>query len=224
MSQVIISGFSGLVGNEVLRLLIQEPMITSIILIGRTKPTLLHKKVTFYKSDFSTFPQLEIQINASAICCLGTTMETAGSKEAFLKIEHDMVLNFANWCLDLKCIDFHYVSALGANTNSKIFYNHVKGKVEEHLSQLKFKSTYFYRPSLLLGPRKEFRLGELIFQKLSPILNFALIKSLKKYQAIKASVVAKNIVKNIGCNKAAEDITNNKICIIENLEMIQTLK
>jgi len=216
MSQVIISGYSGLVGSEVLKLLIQDPKVTSIILIGRKEPVILDKKISFFKSDFTTFPQLELQTNAFAICCLGTTMKSAGSKEVFLKIEHDMVLNFANWCQNLKCTDFHYVSALGADKSSKVFYNHVKGQVEESLSKFNFSSVYFYRPSLLLGERKEFRAAELLSQKLSPAFNLVLIGTLKKYRAIPAKLVAKSILNQI----QSYEFAKNKTCIIENEQML----
>lgn len=217
MFNFIISGYSGLVGSEVLKLLTNEPNTTSIVLIGRKEPDFYHKKMKFYKSDFSTFPNIMPQTNLSAICCLGTTLKAVGSKDNFIKIEHDLVINFAKWSSSLSCNHFHYVSALGAHKKSKIFYNHVKGKVEESLAQLSFKSISFYRPSLLIGDRKEFRLGELILQKMSPVLNLALQGPLIKYQAIKASNVAKFIVHR---SLQANLLNPNKFEIIENDQML----
>ena len=129
------------------------------------------------------------------ICCLGTTIKQAGSQEAFRKVDFDYVLEFAKVAEREGAKKFIVVSALGANSHSSVFYNKVKGDMETAVQKLKIPEIVILEPSLLLGKRIESRPAEALTQKLSPLLNSILFGPLKKYRAIKASDVAKAIVK-----------------------------
>lgn len=109
-----------------------------------------------------------------AFCALGTTMRKAGSKEAFRAVDHDMVLRYATACRDAGVKAFHAVSTAGANPHSRIFYSRVKGETEDGLKALGFDSLGLYRPSLLMGERRERRPGEraaiAVARTLSPVI------------------------------------------------------
>ena len=114
-------------------------------------------------------------------CCLGTTIKTAGSKEAFRKVDLDYVVNVAKAAKENGVNHFAVVSAMGADKNSNIFYNKTKGEMEDAIKTIGFNSTYIIRPSLLLGDRKEFRFGELLGKFIMITLSFLIPK---KYRAI----------------------------------------
>ena len=114
-------------------------------------------------------------------CCLGTTIKTAGSKDAFRKVDLDYVVNVAKVAKENGINHFAVVSSMGADKQSNIFYNKTKGEMEEAIKSIGFDSTYVIRPSLLLGNRKEFRVGELIVKFFMISLSFLIPK---KYRAI----------------------------------------
>jgi uncharacterized protein YbjT (DUF2867 family) len=89
---------------------------------------------------------------------------------------------------------FVVISSLGADSNSKVFYNRVKGEMEEAIQKLNYPCLRIIRPSLLLGNRKEFRLAEKIGVLLTPLLNPFMMGSLKKYRPVQAESVAKFMV------------------------------
>jgi uncharacterized protein YbjT (DUF2867 family) len=96
------------------------------------------------------------------VCALGTTMRKAGSQERFRRVDHDYPLAAARIGLRQGARHFLLVSALGANVRSRIFYNRVKGEVENDIRTLPYRSVTIVRPSLLVGERDEVRLGESI--------------------------------------------------------------
>jgi uncharacterized protein YbjT (DUF2867 family) len=98
-------------------------------------------------------------------CCLGTTIKAAGSKENFEKVDDDAVVAFAKIAKAHDATSFTFVSAMGANANSMFFYNQVKGRTENDVQALGLRSLIIFRPALLVGPRREFRLGEKITTK-----------------------------------------------------------
>ena len=127
-------------------------------------------------------------------CCLGTTIKVAGSKEAFYKVDYTYVVESARIAKSMGVAGFSVVTAMGSNSKSRIFYNRVKGEVESSLESLGFSSLQIFRPSLLLGERKDFRRGEKIGGVISRAFSFAFVKSLKKYKPIQGILVAKSML------------------------------
>jgi len=121
-------------------------------------------------------------------CCLGTTIKKAKSKEAFRAVDLEAPLLLAKISKELGAQKFILVSSLGANKNSSIFYNQVKGEVEEAIKQIGFGSFHILRPSLLLGPRQEERTGEDAAKFFYKVFGFLVPK---KYQAIESIKVAR---------------------------------
>ena len=111
------------------------------------------------------------------------------------KIDHTLVVTIAALMKKQGAEQFLVISAMGADSNSKVFYNRTKGEMEEGLQDLKYPCLRIIRPSLLLGPRKEFRLGEKIGILFTPVLKPFLLGSLKKYRPVQAESVAKFMVK-----------------------------
>jgi len=142
--------------------------------------------------DFGKMDQHFEALKASVfICCLGSTIKKAGSKEAFYKVDHDYVMTFARLAEKAQAQKLLIISAMGADAKSRFFYNRVKGEMERDLRSLQIPQIEIFRPSLILGERKEARAGEALGQKLSPMMNALMIGSLKKYRAITAIDIAK---------------------------------
>ncbi len=180
--RVLLVGGSGLVGSACLALLANDPQVAHVRVLLRRSMTLAellgpqenakaHSYATqqaMAKLEVVTvdFDHLEAHANLFAVdavvCALGTTIKQAGSQVAFRKVDHDYPLAVARLAKAQGAQQFLMVSALGAQASSRVFYNRVKGEVENAITDLGFASLTIAQPSLLLGERAEFRLGERI--------------------------------------------------------------
>ncbi|AKE93487.1 NAD(P)H-binding protein [Cronobacter sakazakii] len=199
MSRVLITGASGLVGSHLLRMLVDEPRVTSII-----APTRRPLRVPMHKVENPCDPQLSdvlTQLSAPldiVFCCLGTTRREAGSKEAFILADYTLVVDTSLAGLRLGAKHVLVVSALGANPNSPFFYNRVKGEMETALKAQGWPRLTIARPSLLIGDREKRRAGESFMAPL-----FRLLPG--KWKAIEAQTVAQAMV-NAALSPAQEDV------------------
>lgn len=210
-----ISGTSGLIGMQLLHQLIKGNEYDSIISIGRRKLALKHEKLVQITGDLAGlkswnleeklreediggiyFPLVQAikdqMVEIHAYCSLGTTIKSAGSKEKFYQVDHDLVINFASWVKKQGATKLLYVSSMGADPMSSVFYSKVKGETEEDLKVFSFDYLGIMQPSILLGSRNEFRLGEEVAKILmKPLVWF---KLLKKYRPIHDYQVAKAMI------------------------------
>lgn len=187
--KICIIGASGLVGHELHILLSQNANIEEITAVTHKPLQEILPNTTNRVVYFLNLSELSIKADVY-ICCLGTTIKSAGSPAAFRLVDYEYVLQFAELAKKNGAQKFMLISALGADAQSKIFYNQVKGQVEADVCRLKIASIDIFRPSLLLGERNEVRPGEFLAQKISPIINPLLIGPLQKYRPIEAKTVA----------------------------------
>jgi uncharacterized protein YbjT (DUF2867 family) len=170
----LVAGASGLVGGHLLDALLGSPLYREVCSIGRRSLPQQHPKLLQRTVDFSRLESEALPPSDDAFCCLGTTIKKAGSQEAFRAVDHDAVLAFAKAARKAGTRRFLVVSALGADPRSRIFYNRVKGEIEEDLKGVGFESLIILRPSLLLGDRAESRPGEhaaiVVSKLLGPLL------------------------------------------------------
>jgi uncharacterized protein YbjT (DUF2867 family) len=131
---------------------------------------------------------------------LGTTIKNAGTQDAFRKVDFDYPIKIAALTQHCGAAQFLLVSSLGADPHSRVFYNRVKGEVEESVQKISFVTINIFRPSLLLGKRTEYRTGEKAGAFIMSGLKFALAGPLKKYRAIQARDVAKAMVRTAQMN------------------------
>ncbi|HYI12551.1 MAG TPA: oxidoreductase [Thermoanaerobaculia bacterium] len=159
--RALLLGATGLVGSELLRLLLDDPGFGPIRVLARRSTGVAHPKLEEHLLDLDRMNEHpELFAVDTIFCALGTTIKIAGSQDAFRRVDHDYPIAAAKLGLAQGARHYLLVSSLGANANSRIFYNRVKGEVERDLSALPYPSITIARPSLLLGPRTEFRLGE----------------------------------------------------------------
>ncbi|TAH18880.1 MAG: oxidoreductase [Cytophagales bacterium] len=189
----LLLGASGLTGGLCLQELMEDPTFDKVITPLRKEMVLAHPKLEQVIINFDKIVDNQDKFRADVVfCCLGTTIRKAGSKEIFKKIDYEYPLLFAQLALKQGATTFVLVSAMGAATNSLFFYSRVKGELESELKKLGYQTLIILQPSLLLGDRKEQRLGEDVAKIFSPIFNFF---TPKKYKAIHAEQVAKAMVK-----------------------------
>ncbi len=160
MRKLILVGATGLVGRHVLRLALADDRVGAVVAPARRDPP-GHPKLSAPRVDFERLPEAAEWWRADAVVCtLGTTMRTAGSREAFRRVDHDYPLAVARLARRHGTPAYVLNSALGADARSRIFYNRVKGELEEALAAQGFESLTFVRPGLIGGERDEFRRGE----------------------------------------------------------------
>lgn len=191
-SSVLLLGASGLVGGECLNLLLQKDTFDPVVVLNRRKlEAARHPRVIEFITAFENIAELSDLIRAeSVICALGTTIKKAGSQSSFRKVDYDIPVEIGKIAMKNGTRNFILVSALGANPDSKIFYNRIKGEVETAIRQLGFESAVFLRPSLLLGNRKEQRTGEKLARQLGHWFSFLLPGKYKPVEARTVSAAA----------------------------------
>jgi len=194
--KLAIIGSSGLTGTEVTRSALTESDVTKLILISRKTSALSDAKIEeVILKPFSKDKIVNLNINADIfICCLGTTIKKAGNKEDFYKVDHDFILAFTKLAKKQNAKACFVISARGANKNSKIFYNRIKGETEEAMRKLALDSLYILRPSLLIGDRQEPRLVESIGMFLVKALQPVLSENLRKTISTPTSNIADYIL------------------------------
>jgi uncharacterized protein YbjT (DUF2867 family) len=194
----IISGATGLVGEQLLNQLLSDAVYRKVIAIVRKPMDLVHEKLEQKVIDFGQLPETITGLKADdGYCCLGTTIKAAGSKERQYVIDHDYVVEFAKGCHQTGVTRFAVVSSIGANADSANFYLRTKGEMECDLKKIPFKAIFILQPSMLLGGRKEFRAGEKAAIALMHVMNPLMIGGLKRYRGVQASDVARCMISHI---------------------------
>lgn len=158
---VMLVGATGLVGAECLRLLEHDPSVGRIVILSRRPLTEAPAKAEVHVVKFDNLDDHGALFDVDQIiCALGTTIRAAGSRPAFRRVDFGYGLKVAALGAEHGARHFLLVSAIGANAASRVFYNRVKGELEDAIRGLPYRSITIVRPSLLLGTRREFRLGE----------------------------------------------------------------
>lgn len=189
---VLLMGATGLIGRHCLEHLLASSKVDKVVAPTRRTINNRNSKLRNVLIDFDSMDEYEELFDVDAIiCCLGTTIKTAGSRSAFRKVDFQYALEAAQLGRSKKAKAFYLVSAVGADIKSPFFYSRVKGELETKLRQLEYGSLSIYRPSLLIGDREDKRRAEYFFGKAAGLANPLLSGRLSKYSAIKAEVVAK---------------------------------
>ncbi|WP_166245195.1 oxidoreductase [Paenibacillus turpanensis] len=192
--RALVFGGSGLVGSQLLQLLGGSPLYKDVYAFVRrplegaplsviqiTVPELSEEELGKHRELFG---------GSDVYCCLGTTIRIAKTQEAFRKVDYEYPLAIGRLCRSEGAAALLVISSMGANPASRVFYSRTKGEMERDLAALGLPALVLVRPSLLIGERKEFRLGEQAAAVVSRVLPFRLLGPLRKYAPIEASAVA----------------------------------
>lgn len=189
--KALLVGASGLVGYELLQILLEAPEYDSVTIFIRNKLDIKHPKLEQLVINFDNLLNYSKYFKVDDVyCCLGTTIKKAGSQQAFCKVDFNYPLTVAKLAKENDVKKFLIITAMGSDSGSKIFYNRVKGEVEEEIKKVNLPSLHIFRPSLLLGERKEFRFGEKLASILSPLFSVFMVGNFRKYKPIHGRNVA----------------------------------
>lgn len=197
----LLAGATGLVGRALLPLLLASERYAKVIVVGRRASAMQHPKLTQVVTELSQLETERLRLIADDVyCCLGTTRQQAGSKEAFFEVDFLRVVKLATITAANSATQFLVVSSLGAAVKSHFYYSQVKGEMEAAVRQKPFRAIHIFRPSLLLGERTAPRLGERIGGWLLALMRPLLRGNWRKYRPVLATAVAQAMLQ-----AAAED-------------------
>ena len=216
MKTAAIFGSSGLIGKSILLKLLKSDNYSRVKAFVRSEIEIDHPKLDIIITDFSKLDEIEYLLNVDeCYFCIGTTRRKTPRKTDYIKIEYELPIKIAEICKRNAINKFIYISSLGASPNAAGLYLKNKGKTESDLKNLKFKKLIIVRPSILVGERKENRIGEKLGLLIMNSLSILLMGKLKKYKPIKAMVVANSIFKIANKNIEKEIFESDELVEIE---------
>lgn len=218
MKKAIVYGASGLVGSYILETLLNNTNYEQVVIVVRKELNIQHPKLKTLIGDFNTLPEVVKDIHVDEVfIALGTTQKKTPDKKLYYQIDHDYPVLAAKLAKENGAKSVFLVSAIGANAKSSIFYTRMKGETEQDIINLNLDHTYIFRPSMILGDRKESRPLEKVFIGIFKFINPLFVGGINKYKGIEASDIAKAMVKSANA-------LNEKVKILHWEEMTGLLK
>ena len=191
--KAIIIGATGATGKSLLPLLTEHSEIERIDCFGRRNPDFSHPKLYAHQIDFAQITTWRNEVQGDVLfACLGTTLKAAGSKEAQWAVDYEANLEFAKAARENGVHTLVLVSASGANAASRLFYQKMKGELEQALIALNFPRLIIFRPPLLIRPNSD-RLGEKVAERFFRVLNR--IGMLKNQRPLAVEALAQAMLK-----------------------------
>ena len=190
----MIAGASGLVGRHCLRILLERPEYERVTALVRRPLELSHPKLEQREVDFERLDRADLPPVDDVYCTLGTTIKTAGSKEAFLRVDYDYPRMLAERTGELGARRLLLVTSVATDPRSPNYYLKVKGRLEAQVAGLPFEAIGYFRPSFLAGRRDEARPGERVGVFFAEAFRFLLFGPMRIYRAIPAETVAAAMV------------------------------
>ena len=209
-NKAIVIGATGLVGQALVEQLQQADDFSEITVVVRKKSDKFnaYSKVNqLVLDDFLLLNDEDVAGHSHAFSCLGSTIKQAGSKQAFYAIDYEINAHFADLIQD-KNIHLWVISALGANAKSPIFYNKVKGELENYLKQLTIYKLSIFQPSLLIGKRSDVRVFEDMAQTLFKLVEKTWTKPFK-VKPVSAKQLAHTMLQAAQTQSAAFKLYDN---------------
>lgn len=195
MKTALILGSTGLTGSFVLEKLLTDSEYDKIILLNRKPSGISHVKIHEIITDFKSEIDLKsISKIDSIFSCLGTTRKKTPDLSQYRSIEIEIPYKIAKISIEKGLQSLHFISSIGASTKSNNYYLKIKGEAEEKLASLDIPHLHIYRPSFLIGPRKENRLIEKIFMFIMPIFNPFMFGKASKYKSMQIENLSKSMI------------------------------
>jgi uncharacterized protein YbjT (DUF2867 family) len=186
----VVAGATGLIGKYLLNVLLEDAFYDVIVALTRRPLSIDSPKVDQRLVDFDQLSAADLAGATHLFCCLGTTMKTAGSREAFRRVDYEYCERFARLGRGAGATRLMLVSSVGASPNASSFYLKTKGQTEEAVSALGFEALHIFRPGVLMGQRSEKRPGERFAAGVSRAFEFLMRGPLSKYRPMPAGVLS----------------------------------
>ena len=193
--KALIIGATGATGKDLVTQLLADDTYSEVHCFVRKPLALTHHKLHSHVVDFE-HPEVwaDLLHGDVAFSCLGTTLAVAGSKEAQWRVDYDYQYNFAKLCRDNGVPTFVLVSAAGAKAQSKLFYNRMKGQLEDAIKALGFSCLLIFQPSVLIRSNSD-RGGENFTVKVIAFLNK--LGLFKRYRPMPTAILAQKMRKEV---------------------------
>ena len=189
--KALIAGANGLVGNELLQILLQQKKYEKVYALVRRPLAVKQPNLIEIVCNFDRLEEVKEYFAVDDVfCCLGTTIKKAKTREAMFRVDVEYPVALAKLAKAQGACHFLLVSAVNADLESSFWYRRMKGELEAEIINISFAAISILRPSLLLGTRKEFRFGESMAIKVVQGLSNLLRRPLPSKVAIEVRVVA----------------------------------
>jgi uncharacterized protein YbjT (DUF2867 family) len=219
-------GSTGLIGSNLIQLLKEDKYYDSVRALVRRPVQFNHSKVEMKLVNFDDHESVKLAIDSShsVFCAVGTTQKKVrGDKASYRKVDYDIPVNAARFCSETGCRNYLLVSSVSADSKSNNFYLKLKGEVEDAVENFSIPNISIFRPSMLVGDRKEFRLGEKIAQPLMNLFGFMLIGKWEKYHSIDAMSVARAMVQASRDNNRGVSIYDYEAILAKSKEYMSSI-
>ena len=195
MKKAILFGASGFIGGYLLDELLNDGEYEKVVIVVRKDLQVRHPKLETILGDYHSLPGLKGNLVADEIfIALGTTQKNTPDQHEYYQIDHDYPVLAAKIAKENGAKSVFVVTAVGANANSRIFYVRTKGEIERDIIALDFEHTHIFRPSMLMGSRKEHRPSEKALIRIWSVINRIFIGKLNRYRGIDGAAVAKDMI------------------------------
>jgi len=211
----IILGATGVTGNLLLNLLLEDYKYSKIKLFSRRTTEIKSDKIEEHLINLLELNTQKKNFFADEVyCCIGTTASKTKNKNKYRAVDYGIPVTAAKIAQHNNIKTFVVISSMGADVSSTIFYNRTKGEMERDILKLDIRNILILRPSLIGGYRKEFRLGELLGKSIMKVLNPFFIGTLKKYRMIEPFKIA------ISMKYLAQEKRNQNIYMSDEIEQL----
>lgn len=205
----VLLGATGLIGSKLLQKLLDSSDYSQVNILVRKPVDITHPKLHVQIVDFSNTNNYYQALGTGDVifCCIGTTMKNVnGNKTKYRSIDYDIAVNAAKWGIENGFSRYSIVSAIGADSKSSNFYLRLKGEVEDKISSLGYSTIDIFRPSLLMGKRKDQRAEERFAQMVFPLVAFLFVGGWRKYKPVQAEAVARAMLNASLANRTGRNI------------------
>lgn len=191
----IVLGATGLTGGLLLDQLLKDERYEKVKVFTRRNLSFTHLKLVEFKVDLFRLTEQKNNFTGDEVfCCIGSTQKKTPNKEVYKKVDVGIPTQASGLAKENQINTFIMISALGADLESRFFYNQIKGSAEANVLQQEIEHTYILRPSLISGKRKEKRPFEFLWKQVMKIANFVMLGPLKKYRSISALIIANAMI------------------------------
>ncbi len=190
INAAVVAGATGMIGNYLVNILLEDAFYDVIVTLTRRPLAIDSPKVQQRLVDFDQLKIADLSGATHLFCCLGTTMKTAGSREAFRRVDYEYCERFARLGREAGAKRLMLVSSVGASPNASSFYLKTKGQTEQTVSALGFEALHIFRPSVLMGQRNQERPGERFAAGAFRAFEFLMRGSFSKYRPMPAGVLS----------------------------------
>ena len=204
----LVIGATGATGQELVKILLKDPIFDKVSIFIRRKVDLKHEKLNIHVIDFTKLEKYKDLVRGDVLfSALGTTLADAGSKDKQFLVDFSYQYDFAKIASDNNVSLLSLVSSLGANENSLFFYTKIKGKLEQAVKLLNFDNIQIFQPPSLIRQPELMRSGEKIGVKFfNTICIFGIFNSFKP---ISVYVLSLKMIEE------SKHVKNNRITIYD---------